>query len=62
MTNYDIDIALAISAGATLDDLYGIAGLTEEELEDDSFEDEWEPDWDIEEGFDPYMGDYSWDC
>ena len=31
----------------------------EDYLED---EDDGEPDYDLDEGFDPYLGDYTWDC
>lgn len=25
-------------------------------------EDDWEESWNLDEGFDPYMGEYTWDC
>ena len=28
----------------------------------DEDEDDFEPSYNEDEGFDPYMGDYSWDC
>lgn len=54
------EIREAIEMGATLQDLFEMAGVSEEEWEEE--EDDLEPSFDIEEGFDPYMGDYSWDC
>lgn len=30
--------------------------------ENEEYEDDFEPSYNEDEGFDPYMGDYSWDC
>lgn len=30
--------------------------------ENEEYEDDFEPSYNEDEGFDPYMGDYNWDC
>lgn len=38
-----------------------VASLPSDEEDEDDSEEEWD-DCDLEVGFDPYLGDYTWDC
>ena len=52
----------AMANGATTNDLLKLAGVDPEEFEEDEEEDWDDEPSDLEMGFDPYEGCYTWDC
>lgn len=57
------EIKMAIEYGADLHTLLLLAEVEEEEFLDEEDEEDWDEEpADLEMGFDPYEGGYTWDC